>query len=279
MVELAYATLFEAKFNFGPLVHPEPWPSYFDPALLSASDDEPSGIPQRWRLGSQITSVASEEVRIKGAEIAIDRIANDATFKVLESSENKDQVLAPIAKTEKSFQILTQKFSLDDRRPTILELSLAVSWARDADSAINTTRVTVPRLNMPSSEPRVLCVAAVSEQDTSDILLQYYLENPSTHFLTFVVTLEANDDFAFSGPKHRTLSLAPFSRHLITYNLLVHGKREETKLADGQGRWIWPVLQVLDSYFQKSLRVLAAGPGVRVDPQRGLGVWVPAPKA
>lgn len=279
VVELAYATLFEAKFNFGPLVHPEPWPSYFDPALLSASDHEPSGIPQRWRLGSQITSVASEDVHIKGAEIAIDRIANDATFKVLESSENKDQVLAPIAKTEKSFQILTQKLSLDDRRPTILELSLAVSWARDADSAINTTRVTVPRLNMPSSEPRVLCVAAVSEQDTSDILLQYYLENPSTHFLTFVVTLEANDDFAFSGPKHRTLSPAPFSRHLITYNLLVHGNREETKLADGQGRWIWPVLQVLDSYFQKSLRVLAAGPGVRVDPQRGLGVWVPAPKA
>ena len=99
------------------------------------------------------------------------------------------------------------------------------------------------------------------------------------HYLTFAVTMDASEEFGFSGPKHKALSLAPFSRHEISYNLLVNGSRDESKQSDGQGRWVWPVLQVVDSYFQKSLRVQAAGPGVRVDPQRGLGIWVPAAKA
>lgn len=278
VIELSYAALFEAKFNFGPLVHPEPWPSYFDPALLSSEEDLPCGIPHRWRLGSQITSVASDEITVKSADIVVDRVTNEADFKVLESNEQEDRVLAPESKLDRSFQVLVQKLSLDDRRPTILELSLAVLWVRKADSTVCTTKVPVPRLNIPSSEPRVLCVADVAQSETSDASLHYHLENPSTHFLTFAVTMEANDDFAFSGPKYRTMSLAPFSRHQLTFNLLVHASRDETGLAGGQGRWIWPVLQVVDSYYQKTLRVQAAGPGVRVDAQRGIGVWVPATK-
>ena len=111
------------------------------------------------------------------------------------------------------------------------------------------------------------------------MVLKYYLENSSIHHLTFAVTMEANDDFAFQGPKHTTFSLVPFSRHELTYNLLLNGSREETGPPGEPGRWVWPVLKVVDLYFQKTLRVLAAGPGVRVDPQRGIGVWVPAVKA
>lgn len=279
VVELTYVTLFEAKFNFGPLVHPDPWPSYFDPTSLASSEDMPFGIPQRWRLGSQITSVASDEIIVKGADMVVDQVNNDADFKVLESSENEDHAVAPNSKFDKSFQVLTQKLSLDDRRPAILELSLAIKWSRDSNSTTSITKVPVPRLNIPSSEPRVLCVASASDKDTAETTLHYHLENLSMHYLTFAMTMEASDGFAFSGPKHKTLSLAPFSRHDITYDLLVHGDREETSLPDGQGRWIWPVLQVVDSYYQKTLRVQAAGPGVRVDPQRGIGVWVPSPKA
>ncbi|KAM0722891.1 hypothetical protein Q7P37_001089 [Cladosporium fusiforme] len=278
VVELNYVALFEAKFNFGPLVHPDPWPSYFDPAQLSSQEHQPSGIPSRWRLGSQITSVAFDEVTVKGADIVVDRVTNEADFQVLESGEQEDKVLSSDAKLDRNFQVLMQKLSLDDRRPTILELSLAISWSRGPGATLCTTKVPVPRLNIPSSEPRVLCAAQVAQSDTADMTLQYHLENPSTHFLTFAVTMEANDDFAFSGPKFRTLSLAPFSRHELTFNLLMHGNREETRSGDGQGRWIWPVLQVVDSYYQKTLRVQAGGPGVRIDTQRGLGVWVPATK-
>jgi hypothetical protein len=281
VAQLNYVTLFEAKFNFGPLVHTDPWPSYFDPTSLTSPEDRAFGIPQRWRLGSLITSMASDDILVKGAEMIVDQPNNDTDFRVLESSADEDQTIAPESKFDKSYQILTQKFSLDDRRPSILELSLAITWTRKTGAAVCITKVPVPRLNIPSSEPRVLCVASTPEKDgNTDIVLHYHLENPSMHHLTFAVTMDANEDFGFSGPKHKALSLAPFSRHEISYNLLVHGARDETtKPSDGQGQWVWPVLQVVDSYFQKSLRVQAAGPGVRIDAQRGLGVWVPAQKA
>jgi len=279
VAELNYVPLFEAKFNFGPLVHAESWPSYFDPGPLTSSEDYASGIPQRWRLGSVVTSVASDELIIKGAEMIMDQPNSDTDFQVLESSEHEDQLIVPESKFDQSFQILTQKHSLDDRRPSILELSLAVTWTRNSNSALCTTKIPVPRLNIPSSEPRVLCVASSADDDNADILLRYYLENSSTHYLTFAVTMEANEDFGFSGPKHKALSLAPVSRHEILYSLLVHGSRDEAEQSEGQGRWIWPVLRVIDSHFNQSLRVQAAGPGVRVDPQRGIGVWVPAAKA
>jgi hypothetical protein len=280
VAELNYVNPFEAKFNFGPLVHTDPWPSYFDPTSLTSSEDQAFGIPQRWRLGSLITSMASDDILVKGAEMITDQPNNDTDFRVLESSADEDQTIAPESKFDKSYQILTQKFSLDDRRPSILELSLAITWTRKPGAAVCISKVPVPRLNIPSSEPRVLCVASTPDNDSNaDIVLRYHLENPSMHHLTFAVTMDANEDFGFSGPKHKALSLAPFSRHEISYNLLVHGTRDETKPSDGQGQWVWPVLQVVDSYFQKSLRVQAAGPGVRIDAQRGLGVWVPAQKA
>jgi hypothetical protein len=279
VVELLYVAPFEAKFNFGPLVHTDPWPSYFDPALLSPSGEPPCGIPQRWRLGSQVTSIASESITVQSAEMVNDQVNDDADIKVVESSEDEMHTVAPDAKFDRSFQISTQKLSLDDRRPTFLELSLAITWKRTADSPLCTTRVPAPRLNIPSSEPRVLCIASPSDDDQTDMVLKYYLENSSIHHLTFAVTMEANDDFAFQGPKHTTFSLVPFSRHELTYNLLLNGSREETGPPGEPGRWVWPVLKVVDLYFQKTLRVLAAGPGVRVDPQRGIGVWVPAVKA
>ena len=272
VAELSYVPLFEAKFNFGPLVHDEPWPSYFNSDPLTSSENHASGIPQRWRLGSLITSVASDEITVKGAEMIMDQANGDTDFRVLESTEPEDQLIVPESKFDKSFQVLTQKFSLDDRRPSIMELSLAITWTRNSSSAICTTKIPVPRLNIPSSEPRVLCATSSAVDENADIVLRYYLENSSMHYLTFAVTMDASEEFGFSGPKHKALSLAPFSRHEISYNLLVNGSRDESKQSDGQGRWVWPVLQVVDSYFQKSLRVQAAGPGVRVDPQRGIGV-------
>jgi hypothetical protein len=119
VVELNYVPLFEAKFNFGPLVHPEIWPSYFDPDPLTISENHASGIPQRWRLGSLITSVASDEIIVKGADMIMDQPNSDTDFRVLESSEPEDQLIMPESKFDKSFQVLTQKFSLDDRRPSI----------------------------------------------------------------------------------------------------------------------------------------------------------------
>ncbi|KAK1090586.1 hypothetical protein LTR48_008005 [Friedmanniomyces endolithicus] len=181
----------------------------------------------------------------------------------------EDHLLEPEHEMHVPSEFTTQKLSFDDRRPTSLNLMLHVDWSRGQDAETVTAILEVPRLNLPSSEPRVLCTVANDESGEHGLTLQYHIENPSGHFLTFALTMEANEAFAFSGPKYRTLSLAPVSRVL-----LVHDEGDEAAEGRGNGRWIWPVLQVVDSYYNKALRIHAGGPEVKIDEKGKLGIRV-----
>jgi solute carrier family 25 protein 38 len=97
--------------------------------------------------------------------------------------------------------------------------------------------------------------------------LDYTLENPTMHFLTFEFNMEASEEFGFSGPKLRTLHLLPMSRQTVQYNVLPLVK----------GAWITPNLKVMDRYFNKTLRVQATE-GLRQD-KKGIEVWVPEDEA
>ena len=83
--------------------------------------------------------------------------------------------------------------------------------------------------------------------------------------------MEASEDFAFSGPKYRTLSLAPLSRHCVEYNLTLY---DDALPAQETGRWIWPSLQVVDSYYQKNLKVHPGGTNVKLDEKQMIEVWI-----
>nr|OQO23157.1 hypothetical protein B0A51_09643 [Rachicladosporium sp. CCFEE 5018] len=272
-LEIVFATLFEAKFTLSPALHEDPWPSYF--TSFSASES-PEGVPHLWRVGSKLRSLADSSILIESVKAIVDHVGEDASCQIMDLDRLDQVTLSSQGVFERAFQLLTRKGSLDDRSPTAVELSLELTWRRQDNDNVSTALVPIPRMTLPTSEPRVLCVHAESRDTGADVVLQYHLENPSSHFLTFAVTFEANDDFAFSGPKHRALSLAPLSRHRIDYNLLVHGALDAVKGPGGPGRWIYPGLQVVDSYYQKTLRVQAAGNGVKLDAQKGLAVWVPA---
>ena len=187
-----------------------------------------------------------------------------------------------------TFELLTQKHTLDDRRPTTVESTLVITWTYHQDSEPVTTRLRVPRLTLPVSEPRVLCTLvdtppAKSEDDQWDATLHYHIENPSTHFLTFALSMEATEEFAFSGPKYRTLSLAPLSRHRIEYRIALQDQDNGAPLVDVEeengtvGRWIWPSLQVIDSYYQKTLRVHPGSARVRFDEKQNIAVFIEGP--
>ena len=83
------------------------------------------------------------------------------------------------------------------------------------------------------------------------------------HFLTFELTMEASEEFGFSGPKLRILHLLPMSRQIIRYSLLPFVT----------GVWITPNLKVMDRYFNKTLKVQATE-GLRMD-KKGIVVWIP----
>lgn len=130
--------------------------------------------------------------------------------------------------------------------------------------------------------------------------LEYTLENPTNYFLTFNVVMEANEEFAFSGPKQTSLQLLPVSRVTLRYRIFTYKIDEAAKQGSGKsggvewapgtkggeeaggvavvkqegGLWIRPGLKVVDRYFNKTLRVSPGSEGVAVD-KAGLMVWVP----
>ncbi len=138
------------------------------------------------------------------------------------------------------------------------------------------TTLPVPRLHIFGTEPRVLATASYITADSDDpdspvsggtkekfLVLDIVLENPSNHFLTFGLTMEPSDEFAFSGAKQATLHVLPVSRRSVTYRLLPLVR----------GEWIKPSLVVRDKYFQKVLRVIPTE-GMKLD-KEGFLVWVP----
>ncbi|KAF1826532.1 uncharacterized protein K489DRAFT_312516 [Dissoconium aciculare CBS 342.82] len=268
--ELNFVAPFDASFTLGALLHESPWPSFFDPNNDSSAAN-PDGIIQLWKLTSQVLSTANRPVHIHEVAVLVEAVENAASCDVLSTAAALSrESLAPGETISPAFQLTTQKYSLDDRRNTYLTLSLAITWSRQTDSDQKAqTVIPIPRLSIPASEPRVLCTVADPVLPHTDLTLQYTLENPSSHFLTFALTMEANEDFAFSGAKYRTLSLAPLSRHLVEYHIVLHDQSE----AGAEGSVILPNLQVVDSYYQKNLRIQPGTERVRLDDKRNLCVW------
>lgn len=260
----------DARFNFGPLLYEGDWPSYF-----STGSGQGQGIPQRWRLGCQLQSSASEDFIVREIKPLVDHVIGDSAAVASAAQLTEDQMFFPGRSERYTLELSTTKHSLDDRRPTTVDCSLAVTWSRKESKESATTYLPIPRLTLPVSEPRVLCTVAASQpNDEWDGTLRYHIENPSTHFLTFAVSMEATEQFAFSGPKSRALSLAPLSRYQVEYHISLQEEAETQSSAEKDGCWIWPALQVTDSYYQKTLRVHPGGPGVRLDDKQNIGVLV-----
>ncbi|KAF2401064.1 hypothetical protein EJ06DRAFT_475314 [Trichodelitschia bisporula] len=254
---------FEANYEFKPLFHPEAWPSFFTPP---ASDSKPAGISHRWRLISRLTSFAEQALTVDDVDLVLQTASGGAEC-VTTKDPKPPAELQPSEQHERNFTLDLTKASLDDRRATALDLSLAITWRRPGCDVV-VSSLPIPPINASNNEPRVLATArrahspAESTPSRELIHLDYTLENPTMHFLTFELTMEANDDFAFSGAKVRVCNILPLSRETVCYQIL--------PLVNGA--WIEPKLRVTDRYFGKVLRVQGAD-GVRSD-GKGISVWV-----
>jgi hypothetical protein len=265
---------FEANYEFLPRVHPQPWPNFFsvDEELLEKdSESTPGGLSQRWCLNSKVVSFALEPLVIEKMSLKLLSVGGGSMCnvepEVLVSPETPH--IAPEELRESNFLLDIQKMTLGDRLPTPLNFALEIDWRRrssddETSNDVTTSILEIPRFVVPMGEPRVLSSASPSSTLPGLIHLEYTLENPSTHFLTFNLMMEASEHFAFSGPKTTVVQLVPLSRHTVRYNIL----------AAKRGLWIQPQLVIVDTYFNKTLRVLPTGE-MRAD-KKGILVWVDA---
>jgi hypothetical protein len=299
---LQFVRAFEANYDFVPRVHADPWPTLFAVSSLPTVGDpategkKGNGIIQRWHLASRIASFATDSLVIHGTELVVSSISGGASVVTTkeklgisggDEKEVEKRTIQPSEQTTTSFILDITKASLEDRRSTTLDMTLRITWSRQNSagstfSAIIST-LPIPPLSIPNSEPRVLCARsavtphgdstgadALSEANT--LILAYTLENPTSHFLTFDMTMESTDDFAFSGPKLRSLNLLPLSRETVAFRILPLVEIAETNKA--KGVWIDVKFRVVDRYFKKVLRVLPASEGVRDGKGGGLGIWI-----
>ncbi|ESZ91081.1 hypothetical protein SBOR_8544 [Sclerotinia borealis F-4128] len=273
--QLSILNPFEANYDFSPRIHPDSWPSFFThEELLESSQDEQEndhkayGLAQKWCLTTRYASFATEDIMVEDVDVEILGVQggiNCATRKITTIPEG-GIIVSPKVLEEAQFDAFTQKYSLDDRGTATLDLSLVIKWRRNKDgSTTNTCIVPVPRLLVSSSEPRVLAAVTYSSTIQSMIHFDVTIENPSHHFLSFAITMEPSEQFAFSGVKQSTLQLVPLSRRIVKFRLL----------PTLRGDWIGPIRCVIrDRYFQKVLKI-APTDGMKSD-KDGLLIWVPS---
>lgn len=271
--DIVLVSPFEANYDFTPRVYLDQWPSLFqvednrapdklDNKLASLAD----GITQRWCLSAGVASFAAESLTIEAMDVLVLGMNGGVTATITPEEQNGCSNLAIGSREQKEvrFTLDAQKLILEDRRSASLDLALNIRWRRPSQaSELNTTSLSVPRLLIPAGEPRVLASLRYQVSGLPALVyVDYTFENPSMHFLTFNLAMEASEDFAFSGPKTTSLQMVPLSRHTIRYTLLPYVR----------GAWIQPQLKVVDMYFNKLLRISPTA-GLKVD-KKGLLIWV-----
>ena len=267
--EIIFDRPFEANYDFQPSLDKGALPNYFSISENFGSKQSAQGLRQLWNTTARLASFASESLVIQDVKLEVIDV-HDSAICTIEPTVAPDvrplAVIGPNEFHESRFDINSQKLDLDDRQSTVIQFQLEVRWRRnEPDAPITTTILAVPDLVIPFGEPRVLAAAgSVQGEESEFIPLDYTIENPSTHVLNFEISMETNEDFAFSGPKATTVQLVPISRHTVKYNIvpLVRGK------------WITPHLRVLDTHFNQVLKVHGIG-AVRSD-KRGASIWIDA---
>lgn len=272
IADLVFNSPFEASYDLNARVHPGPWPSYFElQEAESNSNSESSdafGIAQKWGLRAKVASFADEQLIVKDLAIQVHSIHGGATCNAAKEFSPADTAMNLQELHDWSFILDIRKNNLEERRSTALDTTLNITWQRTSSSEAEpiVSSLPIPRIQIPSSEPRVLASSLASSTVQDLLHLDYTLENPTMHFLTFEFNMEASEEFGFSGPKLRVVHLLPMSRQTVRYNVLPVQK----------GVWISPGLKVVDRYFNKTLKVQATE-GLRMEKGR-VEVWVPGKK-
>ena len=263
--ELVFRPPIEAVSSYSPSIHPKPWPNYFEIGV--EHEHVALGLVQRWSLISRFTILATLPLDIERVEPRVIQVQEAAhcTITAVDVDPTKSYTLPPGDLLERRFVIDAQKLNVDDRRTTFFDLDLEVTWRRKGSIGSATiTRLPLPDLAVPFGEPRVLACARDGANPSGVIRLDYMIENPSIYTLTFSLTMDTSEEFAFSGVKTISLQLVPLSRHCTGYNILPLVK----------GAWISPQLKVYDTQFHKNLKIHGTG-GLRND-RKGISIWVDA---
>ncbi|KAL9090899.1 MAG: hypothetical protein Q9165_005107 [Trypethelium subeluteriae] len=281
----------EADYQFSTHIHPEPWPDFFslERSIEQVSSDTSSpppeldsGIARAWLISARVTSFASDDLILDDVALYCTSDYNPAFYTITARKQSSPSRLIPAQQYFYQFELVVRTVDVEEQHPANLDLALDITWQRaesnngveivadhkaSSDSKTTKMPVTTSLLLSPfiitTPEPRVVCTASRlgdAPQEHPVILIIYTIENPTMHFLTFSMSMDASEEFAFSGSKNTSLNLVPLSRHTVQYQIMPvsmdeHGLQHTT---------LRPDLKITDVYFGQALKVVP-GEGVSID--------------
>ncbi|KAK9472467.1 Gryzun, putative trafficking through golgi-domain-containing protein [Dipodascopsis tothii] len=292
---------FHVSYDLSPRIYPKRWPS---PFFVTALDAHCPPITKRWCLAATIDAVDFRHVEVLDYDFSIgNAVGVDATI--------VDREPKALTKGDGALAAYHQNFIVDvtntdavERRSTVAEAHMTLTWRRLGAAAANTFTLPVLKITLPLLEPRVLLSV---EGATSDLVhLVYYVENATSHILTFSVTLDLNTDLVLPYPvrhqlrqqysaqgadddlagRAKALELDDGGRQspVQTANFNYAGSKQvgvrvlpysfrrldyklQPLVTSGWQRV--PLLRVYDTHFKKSLNVIPASKDFRIDFKSG----------
>lgn len=286
---------FVVGFSVSPAVHPDNWPSFFVPQEADALSPSPI-IKKRWRVDSRITHYAqghaeSDDMPLElvSAELVFISKSDHSVCQVVQEPQGetgKELSGATVSKSDSGHGSFLSTCQFDtyredsEVRSVTVEAVFQLRWRRAGSTGPDFGFDANPlRLTLPILEPR--CIAHLPHGPVArgdSFQMDYYIENATAHVLTFMVTLgetaapvaatgmiPAKDtpvDFLYDGPRKFSLRLLPYTRRLVTAQL-VHQENPNAGL--GLTWFKLPNIKVYDPVYRKTLSVLSGDRQVRAD--------------
>ncbi|KAJ8099394.1 Gryzun, putative trafficking through golgi-domain-containing protein [Lipomyces tetrasporus] len=291
---------FQVSYDLTPRIYPRRWPS---PFFVYNLESHSPPITKRWCLSAVVDAVDLQHLEIHDYNFDISNVVG-VDFKLLEDGPRAFQ------RDASSTDAYQHNFIIDvtnndpmEKRIATADAKLTLSWRRtnmdtgSDEKEYNSFTMPTLKLTFPLLEPRVLM--DVQSTSSENVHLMYFIENATSHLLTFSVTLDLNNDmslsypirhqlrqqshskdfddhdnapvrekvplqnanFAYEGAKQVGVRVLPYSSRRLDFGLL--------PLAVTSGWQRVPALRVYDTHFKKSLSVFPASEKFRVDFKTG----------
>ncbi|KAK9477134.1 Gryzun, putative trafficking through golgi-domain-containing protein [Lipomyces japonicus] len=313
VIDIPVILPFHVTYDLTPRIYPQIWKS---PFFIYDLESHCPPITKRWCLSTTIDAVDLTHLKIEDYSFEISNSIGVECNIVSGAGERLSQ--------ESSSDAYTHNFILDvtnidqvERRNTNADAKLSLTWRRtstdddndDESNSLNKFFLPMFKLTFPLLEPRVLLDV---ESTSSELVhLIYYIENVTSHILTFSVTLDLNNEMSLSYPIRHQLRQHSYNQDGTDQSGSrqssdIHGKdfqqgsRSQANFAYEGAKQIgvrvlpytarrleykllplavtsgWqriPALRVYDTHFKKSLSVFPANEKFKIDFKTG-GVFV-----
>ncbi|KAK9456083.1 Gryzun, putative trafficking through golgi-domain-containing protein [Dipodascopsis uninucleata] len=205
IIDLPVTFPFHISYDLSPRIHPKKWPS---PFFIYELQSHSPPITKRWCLSATVDAVDLTHLEIVDYDFEINNAIGIDCELIKTVNEGFERKTISDVYNQKFILDVTNNDSIE-RRNTTAAAKMSLKWRRvrsddisserkPDDAEVNTFDLPILKLTFPLLEPRVLLDVISTSPEV--VRLAYFIENATSHILTFSVTLDLNNEMVLSYP-------------------------------------------------------------------------------